>query len=270
MRACLAAFRARARSVLRYRAAAAAAVFCQAIFGFILVMILETWYRDGSGAPISLAQAASYTWLGQAFLAFQVWGPDPELRDLIRSGEVARDLLRPTGLYGLWLARALAYKLVSVGLRFGAILVLAGLVLPAIGLGSIGLEPPTSLGGFFCFLAMLPVAALVSGTLTVGISCFQFRQVSAAGASAIAAALSSFFSGLVIPVPLLAGPLRMAAEFLPFRALGDLPFRFWTGVLPPSALPAALASQAAWILALGLGGAAFVRSRLSGLAVAGG
>ncbi len=271
MSAYLAAFRARARTVVRYRAAALAGIFTQVFFGFILVMVLESWFMGSPGvARFGFTQAASYVWLGQAFLALQVWGPDPELRDLIRSGEIARDLLRPTSLYGLWFVRTLAWKCVALAMRLGAVLAFAGFGLPLLGMADLALRPPASWPAFFAFLAMLVPAALSSAALAAGVSCFQFRQISAAGASAMAAALSSFFSGLIIPLPLLSGPVEAISRYLPYRGLADLPFRFWLGETPVRALPTAFAVQTAWALALFAAGAAYVRSRAGRDAVAGG
>lgn len=270
MRAYLATFRARFRTVMGYRAAALAGVFTQLFFGFILVHILESWYASGAGAPIGLAQTASYVWLGQAFLAFQVWGPDPELRDLIRSGEVARDLLRPSDLFGLWFARTLGWKAAGVALRFWVVLAFAALVLPALGMPELALNAPASPAGFAAFLAMMALATLTSAGLAVLVSCFQFSQVSAAGASAIAGAASMFFSGLIVPLPLLSGPVERLSALLPFRGLADLPFRFWLGTLPPRAVFSQAAYQAGWVLALIAGGWLYTRSRLGRIAVAGG
>lgn len=271
MIAYLAAFRARARTVFRYRAAALAGIFTQIFFGFILVMVLESWFMSSpSAARIGFSQAASYVWLGQAFLALQVWGPDPELRDLIRSGEIARDLLRPTSLYGLWFVRTLAWKCVALVMRLGAVLAFAGFGLPLLGMADIGLRLPASWPAFFAFLALLLPAILSSAALAAGVSCFQFKQISAAGASALAAALSSFFSGLIIPLPLLSGPVEAISRYLPYRGLADLPFRFWLGETPVRALPAAIAGQTAWVILLFAAGAAYVRSRAGRDAVAGG
>ncbi len=272
MKPYMAAFRARARAVFQYRAAAFAGIFTQFFFGFVIVMILESWYSSGTGAseaPLSLSQAASYVWLGQAFFSMLPWNPDPELRDLIRSGDVARDLMRPLDLYFLWFIRTLAWRLVMVALRCFFVFAIGCFVLPVVGMADIALSLPSP-GGFLCFLALMPMAALLSAAITVGVSCFQFRQVSQAGATAIMAAVVSFFSGLTVPLPLLSGGIDLLARALPFRLLADAPYRFWLGSLQPQALPGFLALQAFWLAAIVIGGRAFMNRRLAGLSVAGG
>ncbi len=271
MRPYLAAFRARARTVFRYRAAAAAGMFAQVAFGFILVMILESWYGSAGGAPapMTMSQTAAYVWLGQAFFAMLPWNPDPELRDLIRSGEVARDLLRPLDLYWLWFTRTLAWRLVSSGLRCAAILAFAGFALPRLGMVDLALPAPAGASALACFAVLMAMAALMSASMTVALSCFQFRQVSAAGITAIFAAIVSFFSGLTVPLPLLDGPIAAVAGLLPFRALADLPFRFWSGAIPVNDAPAAFLFQLAWLAAITAGGRVFLNMQLRDLAVAG-
>ncbi|HAP43055.1 MAG: hypothetical protein A2087_09255 [Spirochaetes bacterium GWD1_61_31] len=273
MKSYLAAFRGRSRSVLRYRAAALAGIFTQFFFGLILCMIMEAWYRSaapGLQAPLSLRQAASYIWLGQIIFALIPWRGDPELQDLVRSGDVARDLIRPLDVFGLWLARSLAWRLASLLLRFLPILVFSLFILPAIGLGDIALQPPAGLGGLLGFLLLLAGAAPLSAAITVFISCFQFRQISAVGANAIAAALVSFFSGQLVPLPLLGGPVELLYRLLPFRYLADVPYRFWLGSLTLADLPASLAIQAAWLLAVLTASRLIIQRQLRQLAIAGG
>jgi ABC-2 type transport system permease protein len=197
------------------------------------------------------------------------WNTDPELRDLIRSGEVARDLTRPLDLYALWFARTLAWRLVMVSLRCIPVFAIGIFALPALGLGSIALAPPTA-AGLACFLAMLPMMALLSTACTIGTSCFQFDQVSSAGATAITAAVVSFFSGITVPLPLLGGWLEALSRLLPFRAMADVPYRFWLGQLPASELPFYLALQAGWLVALVIGTRLFMERKLARLSLAGG
>ena len=87
---------------------------------------------------MSLSQAITYIWLGQAMLAMLPWNVDPEARALVRSGAVAYELLRPLDLYGLWYSRAIALRLAPTLLRAAPMFVLALLLF--------GMEPPAGLG----------------------------------------------------------------------------------------------------------------------------
>jgi ABC-2 type transport system permease protein len=77
----LAIFAARFSMLLQYRAAALAGIATQFWFGAIMVMALAAFYGSGRGAPsITLAQAITYIWLGQAFLGLLPWNVDTENR----------------------------------------------------------------------------------------------------------------------------------------------------------------------------------------------
>ena len=60
------------------------------------------------GPSITLAQAITYIWLGQAFLGLLPWNVDTEIAAMMRSGNVAYERLRPVDTYFYWFARALA------------------------------------------------------------------------------------------------------------------------------------------------------------------
>ena len=64
--------------------------------------------------PMSLAQAVTYVWLGQAFLVLLPWNADPELRRDGRTGDVAYERLRPLDTYFFWYARAMAWTIARV------------------------------------------------------------------------------------------------------------------------------------------------------------
>ena len=100
---------------LQYRAAALAGFVTQLWFGVIRVLIFAAFYAGGAAhAPMSLGNAIAYTWLGQAFLVFLPWNADPEVAEMVRSGAVAYERLRPVDTYAWWYARALSWSIARV------------------------------------------------------------------------------------------------------------------------------------------------------------
>src|SRR5947207_15875394 len=78
---------ARFRMLLQYRAAALAGIWTQIFFGFVLIMVYEAFYRSSTNEalkPMTMAQIASYVWLGQALLRMLPWNADSEIRAMIR------------------------------------------------------------------------------------------------------------------------------------------------------------------------------------------
>ena len=109
MRAYAAIFSARARTLLQYRAAAVAGLVTQLFWGLIRVMIFTAFYQSSSAEqPMSLPQVVTYVWLSQAMFRLLPWGVDPDIRQMIGSGSVAYEMLRPLDVYSLWVTRAMA------------------------------------------------------------------------------------------------------------------------------------------------------------------
>src|SRR5580658_3451730 len=164
----LAAFSARFQLVLQYRAAALAGFATQCWWGAIKIMVLAAFfYGAGRAQPMSLANAITYTWLGQAFLIFLPWNADPDVAEMVRSGAVAYDRLRPVDTHGWWYARALAWTTARVAPRAALMFAFAALVLPLVGLGRWSLRPPADLSAASLFALSIAGVALLSASIVV-------------------------------------------------------------------------------------------------------
>jgi len=230
---------ARFRMLLQYRAAAAAGLGTQLFWGLIRVMIFEAFYRSSTAQhPISLPDVVTYVWLGQAFLGLQPWGVDRDIRDQIRSGTVAYELMRPLNLYLFWYARALAFKTAPTLLRSVPLLLIAGLFLD--------LTPPASWAATGAFLAATLGALLLSSAITTLMNISLLWTLSGDGVTALVPACVIVFSGMVVPLPLFPDWALPILNLLPFRGLVDVPFRLYLGHLPPGELLCLLGHQLAW------------------------
>src|SRR5215475_4998361 len=138
-------FAARFLMLLQYRAAALAGIVTQFWFGTIMIMVLFAFYTGGRGsASITLAEAITYTWLGQAFLGLLPWNVDPEIAVMMRTGNVAYERLRPVDTYFYWFARAMAWRTAATLLRAIPLLLVTSVVFDWLGLGAWSLQPPQS------------------------------------------------------------------------------------------------------------------------------
>jgi ABC-2 type transport system permease protein len=187
------------------------------------------------------AEVVSYVWLGQALLAMLPWNADAELRAMIRSGTVAYELCRPIDLYSLWYARALAWRTAPTILRAIPMCVIATVVLPAVGLGEWRLASPPSTAAALAFAATLINISLL-------------WTISGDGAVILLTTLVTFLSGMIVPIPLFPDWAQPIVLALPFAGLIDLPFRVFTGHIPPAAVLSVLQHQIVWTVALVLFG----------------
>jgi ABC-2 type transport system permease protein len=246
----LAVLRARFVLTLQYRAAAAAGFATQAWFGVIAIMVLAGFYHGAGRAPLSLAQAIGYVWLGQGLLVLLPWSADPEVSEMVVSGAVAYERLRPLDTYFFWYARAVAWTLARLLPRAVPMFVLAGLILPMAGLGAWRLGPPASLVAALLFAASVGLTLLLSAAMTLLINVIVVRSMTARGANTLVTPLVNLFSGVVAPLPLFPAWMHGFLFVQPFAGLADLPFRIYLGQLTGPGALAAIGVQALWIVVL--------------------
>ncbi|WP_437587366.1 ABC transporter permease [Sorangium sp. So ce1000] len=268
--ACVAVFRARCRALLQYRAAAAAGFGTQLFWGLIKVMVLEAFYgnaaRHTSAAPLPMAleQAVTYTWLGQAFFQLLPFStnPDPEVRELIRTGAVGYELARPLDLHALWLARTLAARVAPTLLR--------AVPMFAVAVPLLGMSPPPSLAAGGAWAAAMVGAAALVGAFATAVTSTMLWTTSGDGIARIVPSLVLVASGMIVPLPLFPPWIQPWLGALPFRGMVDAPFRLYLGHLPAGALPGVLLHQALWTAAFVALGRAMVARGLRRLVVQGG
>ena len=238
---------ARFRTLLQYRAAALAGLGTQIIFGLIRVMILGAFYAVSPGPhPMTYAQVVTYVWLGQAMIRLLPWNADTEVTAMIRSGGVAYELLRPLDLYTLWYARTVAMRTAPTLLRALPMFIIAGLFL--------GLQAPPSFASAAAWVASVAGALALSCALTVLMTISALWTISGDGVFYLIAVAGMVFGGMVIPLPLFPDWVQPVLNVLPFRGLGDVPCRIYSGNIPPSDAVLCVVQQFAWsagLIALG-------------------
>jgi len=263
MRAYGAIFSARFRVLLQYRAAALAGLGTQLFWGLIRVMIFSAFYQSTTAVqPMTLKETINYVWLGQALLMIVPWNTDRDVGDLIQTGNVAYELVRPFDLYWLWFCRAMAMRVAPVLLRAIPMFVLAGLFF--------GLGPPLSVASAVAFFVTIIGALLLSCAFTTLWSISLLWTISGEGIVRIAPTLIMFFSGLVIPLPFFPDWAQPILNILPFRGIMDVPFRLYMGNFPSEAAPSLFAHQLAWATALILLGKVLIHRGLRRVVVQGG
>lgn len=269
-------FRARFLTLLQYRAAALAGVMTQLWWGAMKIMVLAAFFLQTSGQagvppqPMTLTQAITYVWLGQAFFTLLPWSADPDVKALIRTGNVACEGLRPLDLYWFWWARAAALRTAPPLLRAGPVFVLSGVLAPVAGLGVWGLQPPAGIAPAALFAASLIFVVLLSAAMTMLLNIGALSMLSARGLDSLAFPLVSLLSGMVIPLQLAPGWLQTVLFFQPFAGLVDIPYRIYFGDLTAEWAAAGIACQAGWTAALIILGRMTLRRAMTRLEIQGG
>lgn len=249
----------RFREVLQYRAAAWAGVFTQIVFGFIILMSLRAFMRSNpAAAPMTPDQVVAYVWLGQAFLALLPWNADRDIMAMMRNGSIGYELARPIDTYTFWFLRTLGWRTSAATLRCIPLLVIVTAVFPLVGLGEHALPTPPSLAAAAAFLAAMSVAVVLGIAITMILHVLILYTANIDGVVRIIPAFVILLSGNLIPLPMYPDWLQPVLFWQPFRGLVDVPFRIYSGHIPPEESLPHIALSVAWIVALVLLGRAIM------------
>jgi ABC-2 type transport system permease protein len=232
---------ARLRTLLQYRTAALAGLCTQLFWGLIRVMIFEAFYRSSNAPqPMPYRDVVTYVWLGQALFAMLPYtaNPDPDVRNMIRSGSVAYELARPLDLYTLWYVRSLAGRVAPTMLRSAP---LATCALLFFGMRL----PPSAQSAVAWAISTAGALLLISAFMTL-LTISLLWTISGDGITRIAPSLVFVFSGMIVPLPLYPVWAQGALDFLPFRGMVDAPFRLYMGHIAASQVGLVVAHQLAW------------------------
>ena len=241
MKAYLAVIRGRLSALLQYRAAVAAGMMTQVFWGIVNVMILQAFYDQSTvPQPISLEQAITFVWLGQALLQLIPWSIDKELEAQVRSGNVAYELIRPISLYWLYYARSVAMRVIPTMLRCFLIFFVASFF---------GLSAPISINAGIAFSLSLCLSALLSAAMTSLVIITLFWTISGEGIQRLMPHVTVLLTGMVVPLPLFPSWMQPFLDVQPFRGILDIPIRLYTGVIPVHEAFYWMTFQACWALA---------------------
>jgi ABC-2 type transport system permease protein len=263
MKAYLAILKCRFSALFQYRAAALAGLCTQTFWGLIKMMVLTAFFSGTSASqPMTLGQAITFIWLGQALLQLLPWNIDKEVEEQVKTGNVAYELVRPLDLYWLWFARSLAMRLVPTVMRCIPIFVLAGLFF--------GLEPPHSIASACAFICSLGFSAILSASITTFVIVSLMWTISGEGLQRLLPHIVVFFSGMIVPLPLFPTWMQPFLNIQPFRGIIDIPARIYTGMIPASDAFYYLGFQLIWCMVIIFMGRMLIKRGLKRLVIQGG
>ncbi len=260
-------FRLRLVTGLQYRVAALSGLVTQFVWGGLLILGYQAFYRsDPAAFPMTFQATATYIWLQQAFIMlFQAWGFENDIFESIRSGAVAYELCRPVSIYSMWFSRTAARRFSQALLRCVPVLVIAAL-LPV----PYGIMPPADLLHLLLALLSLVLGTLVGVSVCVIVYFTAFFTISVEGLRAIFASMVELFQGAVIPLPFLPDGFRQVVELLPFASMMNTPLRIYAGDIGGASIAQAVGLQAFWLVTLVLAGKLMERSAMKRTVLQGG
>lgn len=252
---------------LQYRAAVIGVIMKNFLFALTEIILYRALYQsDPNAFPMGLSQVVSYMWMQQILIAlFRVVIEDWDIYSAISSGSICYELVRPVDLYGKWFCQSAGNRL--------AIMVVSNL--PVLLLAMIISEPyrivlPYSPKQLFLFIVsvVLAFAVVVAFAMLMYISLFYI--ISQRGIRIIVAAVTTFLSGSVVPLPFFPEKVQAVVKMLPFAAMQNMPLQIFCGSIAGKEALAGVCFQIIWFVVLLVTGKLFMRQALTRVIVQGG
>lgn len=237
----------RFQMLMQYRAAALAGLGTQIWFGAIMVMVMAAFFASSDKEmPLNLTQTITYLWLGQALLALLPWNTDPDIQEMVKSGNVAYEQLRPIDTYWLWYMRSMATRTAPPTLRAIPLILFAGVLLPVLGYSEWALGPPADFASAMFFTVSVVGIVVLTSSITALINISVIWSISGQGLNTLAMPVVTILSGMVIPLPFFPDWMQPFLNFQPFRGLVDVPYRIYLGDLAGQDAVFGIAHQFIW------------------------
>lgn len=228
MKSYLSYFKLRFITNLQYRMETIAGILTQLFFALIYIMIYLAFYESGGSPPLNWQELVNYLWLQQAFFALVYpFDRETELLNMIKNGNLAYELVRPQNFYFKWYIKMLSKRLVAMLLRFIPIIIISSL-LPY----PLHLSGPYSLSNLIMFIIALILGLLLVTSLNLLMHILTMFTLDEKGTMITYSVISEILAGSTIPIPFFPAWLKLIAEHLPFRFIGDFPFRIYSNSIP--------------------------------------
>ena len=251
---------------LQYRTSAIAGLITQFFWGMIYVLVYTAFYNYNNVDTINIQELMCYVWLNQAFIRIiYLSDKDPGIVDEIKTGTVAYELCKPYDLYSWWYLKLLARRYAATALRFLPIIIFAFL-LPK----PYCLTLPASPVYFLLFILTLILGSFLIITINMIVQTITFYTYSDKGISSIVYSIGALLGGFSIPLPLMPDFILKIANLLPFRYIGDLPFRLYSANINIEYGFQCILIQIAWIVGLFIIGKVLMKFTLKRVSIQGG
>ena len=118
----------------------------------------------------------------------------------------------------------LAERMVATLLRCLPIIII-GLLLPS----PYKLCLPPTLGNFLVFMASLILSCLLVTALSLIVHIITMFTIDSRGITSAYMMIAEVFMGIVIPIPFFPLWMKKISDYLPFKFIGDFPYRVYSG-----------------------------------------
>ncbi|RSM94878.1 ABC transporter permease [Nonomuraea sp. WAC 01424] len=226
--------------------AALAGAFTNSVFGILRAYVLIALWQARPGlAGYDVTDAVTFCFVTQAFIGpMMLFGGGLAIPERIRSGDIALDLVRPASLQ-LW---SLAEDLGRAAYLF----LVRGIPPLLLGAALFGVTTPASPAQWAAVLAGFLIGVLISFGWRYLVALSVCWLADDRGVAVVSLVLTTFLSGMMLPLHLFPGQLGEVVRALPWAAMVQAPTDLYLGKAPIGQTLALQAFWAATLFALGL------------------
>lgn len=251
------------RRYLAYRGATLAGLFTNSVFGALLASVYIALYRDrepgATVAGFALTDLVTFVWISQSLIAVVIMWGWWDIAQSIQSGDIVSDLMKPFNYYGYWIARDMG--------RASAQVLMRGIPTLIIGALLFDMRLPHHGWDLLAFVASVVLAVAVSFGVRFILNITAFWLIDVTGVHAMSVAAVNLLSGMLLPLAFFPRWFEVLANILPFRSMVMSPVQAYLG---QGNVVVILIGQAAWFLALVLGGLGLLHVATKRVVVQGG
>lgn len=203
-------FEYRIKQIWQYRISLFSSIPLYFIKGLLSISILMAFNILSKPNGHSLI---NYIWIQTCFSPFlSSWIIDRELNNMIKTGDISYEYLKPVDLYWSWFTRLISQRFFEGMLSSLPILLIIG-ILPQTFKMQIDF---ISIKTIF-FIIIILLALILNTTLSLLVYISVFHTLSITGSLLIFGSIMEFCGGMVIPFTLFPNMLQRIFTFLPFK-----------------------------------------------------
>ncbi|MGZ4446005.1 MAG: ABC transporter permease [Nocardioides sp.] len=247
-----------------YRLAAFGGLVANTTFGLLKVAILFATVRAAGGElnGYDVGSMSAYIWISQGMLGSVNFNGRTDIAERIKDGQVVVDFLRPLDVQAASITTEVGQALFALLPR--------GLPSVAIGILVVGMDLPSSAGGYLLGAVSLLLAIVVSATTVYLVAAAGFWLVETRGLQVLYMVVSGFLAGLFVPIDLFPTWLRLLAEGTPFPSMMMTPVAVLSGRTAGLDAVGLVGVQLLWLAGTALAGHLMTRAGRHRLEVQGG
>lgn len=255
----------RIKQLWQYKFALISSLPLYLIRGFLTISILMAFNKLTSSSG-QVRGLVNYVWIQTCFAPFvSAWVIDSDLNNVIKTGDIAYEYMKPVDLYWSWFMRLISQRLFT-----GMVSSIPILLLVSFFPKPYALTIQISDRKIILFVVAISLALILNTVLSLLVYISIFHTFSITGSLLIFGSIMEFLGGLVIPFSLFPENMKNVLNLLPFKYGIAYPIQLFNGKTISAENLTGIIFQLFWIAVVILLGREWLKRDIKHIVVQGG